>query len=72
VIRNGLSLLPGLVLLTEDLYLRVFTALPRLTARRAITIEPTIQEPISKVRALKKRLTSSSTILSSIRESFCL
>jgi hypothetical protein len=56
---------------TEDfLHLLVFTvALPWLTARRAATIEPTMQEPISKIKALKNRPPSNSTTLSSIRTS---
>jgi hypothetical protein len=42
---------------TEDLlYFLVFTvALPWPTARSAATIEPTIQEAVSKIRALKNR-----------------
>src|SRR5258708_38757399 len=50
---------------TEDLlHLLVSTArLPRPTARRAATIEPTMQEPISKARALKNRPPSNSTRL---------
>jgi hypothetical protein len=55
------------------LHLLVLTAmLPRLTARRAATIEPTIQEPITKVRALKNRPPSNSTVLSSMRTSLRL
>ena len=53
---------------TEDLlHLLVPTVwLPRPTARRAATIEPTMQEPISKARALKNRPPSNSTLLFSI------
>ena len=39
------------------LHLRALASLSWLTARRAAKIEPTIQEPISKIRALKKRPT---------------
>jgi hypothetical protein len=54
---------------TEELHhFLVATALP-LTARRAAAIEPTIQEPISKVRTLKTKSPSNSTVLSSIRAS---
>ncbi len=42
-------------------------ALPRLTARKAATIEPTIQVPISAVTALNDNAPNNSTILSSIR-----
>lgn len=42
-------------------------ALPRLTARKAATIEPTIQAPISAVTALNDNAPNNSTILSSIR-----
>jgi hypothetical protein len=42
-------------------------ALPRVTAHRAATIEPTIQEPINRVRALNSRSPSNSTTLCSIR-----
>jgi hypothetical protein len=44
-------------------------ALPRATAHRAATIEPTIQEPINKVRALNSRSPSNSIALCSIRSS---
>ena len=59
---------------TEDLlYSLVFTvALPWPTARSAATIEPTIQEPISKVRALNNRPASNSTTLPNIRISLGL
>ena len=42
-------------------------ALPRLTAHRAATIEPTIKELIIKVRAHKNRSQSNSRTLSSMR-----
>src|SRR4029077_17254893 len=40
-----------------------------MTGRRAATIEPTIQKPISRVRALNNRSPSNSIALSSIRRS---
>jgi len=55
------------------LHLLVVTAvLPRLTDRRAATIEPTMQEPITKVRALKNKPPNNSTVLSSMRTSLRL
>jgi hypothetical protein len=45
----------------------LIVALPRLTARKAATIEPTIQVPISAVRAVKDSAPNNSTILSSVR-----
>jgi hypothetical protein len=59
---------------TEDLlHLPVLTVeLPWLTARSAATIEPTIQELIIKVRAIKNTPTSNSPMLSSIRTSLRL
>jgi hypothetical protein len=44
--------------------------LARLTARKAATIEPTVQEPMIKVTALKSRPHSNSTVLVSMRMSF--
>src|ERR1700680_2415020 len=46
--------------------LRPHRGLRGLTARSATTIGPTIQEPISKVTALKNKVPNNSTILSSI------
>src|ERR1700719_1352050 len=52
----------------QRFHLLIFAvALPRLTARRAATIEPTIQEPISKVTALNNTSPSNSTALSICR-----
>jgi hypothetical protein len=45
----------------------LMVALPRLTARKAATIEPTIQVPISAVRALKDSAPNNPIILSNIR-----
>jgi hypothetical protein len=50
----------------------VTVALPRLTARRAATIEPTIQKLISKGRAIKHKPPSNSTVLSSMHATFRL
>jgi hypothetical protein len=47
-------------------------AVPRLTARKAATTEPTIQKAISKITAIKNRPFSMATVLSSIRTSLCL
>ena len=47
-------------------------SLLRLTARRAATIEPRIQAPPIKIRALKQRPKSNSTLLSTIRASMGL
>jgi hypothetical protein len=53
-------------------FLEVTVVLPRMTAHKAATIEPTTQEPIRKVRAAKNRLPSKSIALSSIHRSFQL
>jgi hypothetical protein len=47
-------------------------AVPRLTARKAATIEPTILRTISTITAIKNRPLSKSTVLTNIRTSFCL
>lgn len=40
--------------------------LPRQTARRAATIEPTMQNPITNVRVVRNKTPSNPTVLSSI------
>jgi hypothetical protein len=53
-------------------FLEVTVVLPRMTAHKAATVEPTIQVPTKKVRAAKNRLPSKSIALSSIHRSFHL
>jgi hypothetical protein len=56
---SGMGILPGVV--------GAGVALPRLTARRAATIEPTIEKPSSKSTPSENRPPSNSTVLASIR-----
>jgi hypothetical protein len=53
-------------------FLEVAIVLPRMTAHKAATVEPTIQVPTKKVRAAKNRFPSKSIALSSIHRSFQL
>jgi hypothetical protein len=76
-ISSGICLSHGFPEITTDLLfalegLMLTVARLRLTARRAATVEPTIQKPISKSRALTNKPPSNSTVLSSMHASFRL